>query len=183
MAIASPPQTALDKIVANTQERLAVLGQRRAEGMGTLEWRLAVQGVLKDGHLGAAALSRGGFDALTKSDYGVIGSRLRAQYDYLSVLGLDTAPGRFEARDMARLAMYGAAPRGTYQAMNQRGAVAEGLDQCQNVLGGGESCDECLAETARGWVAADDMSLPGERTCLSNCQCSLEFRGAGEEAA
>ena len=183
MAIASPPTAALDKLVAATQERLAVLGQRRAEGMNTLDWRMAVQGVLKDSHISAAALSRGGFENLSKSDLGAVGARLRAQYDYLSGLALDTRPGDFGGQAMARLAMYGAAPRGTYQAMNQRGAVAEGLDQCQNVLGGGESCDECLAETARGWVPADDMSLPGERTCLSNCQCSLEFRGAGEEAA
>jgi hypothetical protein len=182
MAIASPPQTLLDKIVAATQDRLAVLGQRRAEGMDTLAWRLQTQAVLKDSHIAAAALARGGFDNLTKADYGVIGSRLRFQYDRLAVLGLDTAPGAFGARDMARLAMYGAAARGTAADMTHRGAVAEGAAECQNVLGGGESCDECLAETARGWVAADDMSLPGERTCLSNCQCTLDYRGAGEAA-
>ena len=55
MAIASPPTTALDRIVANTQDRLAVLGQRRAEGMDTLAWRLQTQQVLKDAHIGAAA--------------------------------------------------------------------------------------------------------------------------------
>ncbi len=183
MAIANPPTTVLDTIVANTQERLAVLGQRRAEGMDTLAWRLQTQQVLKDGHIGAAALSKGGFENLTRSDLGVIGARLRFQYDHLAVLGLDTAPGNFDGRAMARLAMYGAATRGTFQAMNQRSALAEGLAQCRNVLGSGESCDACLSETARGWVPSDDMSLPGERTCLSNCQCSLEFRGAGEAAA
>lgn len=182
MAIASPPQTALDKIVTHTQERLAVLGQRRAEGMGTLEWRLAVQGVLKDAHIGAAALSKGGFENLTKSDLGVLGARLRFQYDHLAVLGLDTAPGDFGARDMSRLAMYGSAARGTYADLNRRQAAARGEGECQNVLGGGESCEECQAETARGWVPAEDMSLPGERTCLSNCQCSLEFRAAAEAA-
>ena len=182
MAIASPPTTALDRIVANTQDRLAVLGQRRAEGMDTLAWRLQTQQVLKDAHIGAAALSKGGFEHLTRSDLGVIGARLRFQYDRLAVLGLDTAPGTFGGQAMARLAMYGAAARGTFQAMNQRSALAEGLAQCRNVLSAVESCDACLSETARGWVPSAEMSLPGERTCLANCQCSLEFRGAGEAA-
>ena len=67
MAIASPPTTALDTIVAHTQARLAVLGQRRAEGLDTLTWRLQVQGVLTDAHIGAAALSKGGVENLTNT--------------------------------------------------------------------------------------------------------------------
>ena len=153
MAVASPPAvqgTLLDRLVAATQDRLAVLGQRRAEGLNTLDWRLGVQAVLKDSHIAAAALAKGGFDNLDKRDFGVISGRLRSQYDYLSGLALDTRPGEFGAQDMARLAMYGAAPRGTYADMNRREAIANSAEQVRNVLGDADHCDECLAETAAG---------------------------------
>lgn len=177
-SLTAPPTTALDKIVAATQDRLAVLGQRRAEGMNTLDWRVATQQVLKDAHLGAAALSRGGFDKLSKSDLGAVGARLRFQYDRLSVLALDTAPGAFGAQAMARLAMYGSAPRGTFYDVTRRTAQADGEQETRNALGAADHCAECEAETARGWVPADEMSLPGERQCLSRCACDLEFRPA-----
>ena len=182
MAIASPPQTALDKIVRATQDRLAVLGQRRAEGMNTLDWRLGVQAVLKDAHIASAALSRGGFENLTKSDLGFIGSRLRAQYDYLAVLGLDTKPGEFGGQAMARLAQYGnGAVRGTASALTRR----ENVDGEElNVLGGGSaSCDECASLADQGWVPAGTLPEIGERTCAGNCNCAIETRAAAGEAA
>ena len=174
------PPTVLARLVTATQDRLAVLGQRRAEGMNTAEWRLAVQGVLKDSHIASAALSKGGFENLTKQDLGFIGSRLRGQYDFLSKFALDTRPGAFDGRDMARLAQYGnGAVRGTGSAILRR-ENADGEEL--NVTSGGASCDECSALEAQGWVAAGSLPEIGERTCAGNCNCSIETRAAGEAA-
>lgn len=168
--------TPLDQLVQATQARLAVLGQARADGMDTLAWRLAVQETLKHSHITAAALAQDGYENLTRSDLGVVGARLKFQYDRLAVLGLDTAPGSFDGAALARLAMYGSAPRGTFYDVSRRHA-GDGA-QARNVLGVADHCAECEGEAARGWVPADAMSLPGERQCLSRCACSLEFRAA-----
>lgn len=181
MAVASPPTPALDKIVAATQDRLAVFGQRRAEGMATAEWRLATQGVLKDSHLAAAALARGGFDQLSKSDLGFIGSRLRTQYDFLSQFALQVRGGDdFGGQAMARLLQYGAgAVRGTGSAILRRDN-ADGEER--NVLGGGESCGECPDLSAQGWVPAGTLPEIGERECHGNCNCAIEVRSSVGEA-
>ena len=164
---------ALDELVQATQEHLAVLGQRRAEGMNTAEWRLAVQQVLKDSHITAAALARGGFDQMDASTRGFVGSRLRTQYEYLSGVALDTSPGDFGGAAMARLAQYGdGAVRGTYSSVIRRDAPDDYLEQ--NVLSGsGNSCDECLALTEQGPVPVGSLPEIGSRQCYGNCNCEI----------
>jgi hypothetical protein len=174
--------TPLDALVTLTQEHLAVLGQRRAEGMATADWRLAVQGVLKDSHITAAALARGGFDNLDRSTLGFVGSRLREQYGFLSGLALDTRPGDFDGRALARLAQYGnGAVRGTASAIQRRDAGPEAEER--NVLGGSQNCDECPGLSEQGWVPIGTLPEVGTRTCLGNCNCTIETRVAvGAEA-
>jgi hypothetical protein len=171
---------ALDRVIADTQTQLAVLGQRRAEGMNTAEWRLAVQGVLKQGHVTAGALAHGGLDQLDPSTRGFIGARLRSQYSYLSGLALDTAPGDFSGADMARLGQYGnAAIRGTFSGVMRRDAEGRGEDEERNVLGGSSaSCEECIALADAGWVPLGSTPELGSRTCAGNDNCVIETRSA-----
>jgi hypothetical protein len=170
---------ALDRVIADTQGQLAVLGQRRAEGMNTAEWRLAVQGVLKQGHVTAGALAHGGLDQLDPSTRGFIGARLRTQYGHLSGLALDTAPGDFDGAAMARLAQYGSgAVRGTYSGVTRRDAEGRGEDEERNVLGGANNCEECPALSDQGWVPLGSLPEIGSRVCHGNCACAIETRAA-----
>jgi hypothetical protein len=174
----------IDLLVLATQEHLAVIGQRRAGGaIDTLAFRIQVQQVLKDSHLTAAALARGGFDNLDRSTLGFVGSRLREQYSFLSGLALDTRPGDFDGRAMARLAQYGnGAVRGTASAVRRRDAGTEAQEQ--NVLGGGAaSCDECIALSDQGPVPIGTLPEIGSRTCCGNCNCSIEIVAAAEIGA
>lgn len=175
--------TPLDLLVTATQSRLAVLGQRRAEGMTTAEWRLAVQGALKDSHIAAAALARGGWENLDKSTLGFVGSRLRSEYAHLSGLALDTRPGDFDGRALARLAQYGGgAVRGTESAVRRRDAGAEAEER--NVLGSSNSCEECPGLSDLGWQPIGTLPEIGSRECRGNCSCTIEVRTAvGEGAA
>lgn len=173
-------QDVLSQLVEATQADLAVLGQRRAEGMNTLAWRLEVQAILKHAHITAGALARGGWDQMDPSTRGFVGARLRAQYDYLSVLGLDTAPGDFGPQAMARLAQYGnGAVRGTHSGVIRRDAP-DGAQE-QNVLGAGSrSCDECPALTELGPVPVGTLPEIGSRACHGNCNCTIEVVGVPE---
>jgi hypothetical protein len=150
--------------------------------MGTLEWRLQVQGVLKNAHIASAGLARGGWDQLDASTRGFVGSRLRAQYSALSVLGLDTAPGDFGAADLARLAQYGnGAVRGTYSGVIRRDAPDDALEQ--NVLSGAAAnCEECQELTDRGPVPVGTLPEIGSRQCYGNCQCEIQIVEAGVPA-
>jgi hypothetical protein len=173
---------ALDELVAATQDRLAVLGQRRADGMNTLDWRIAVQSVLKDAHITAAGVAKGGYENLDKSTTGFVGARLREQYGFLSGLALDTAPGDFNGQAMARLSQYGAgAVRGTASAVTRRDA-GDGAQE-RNVLGGGNNCDECPSLSELGWVEAGSLPEIGERECHGNCSCEIEVRETADVGA
>lgn len=173
---------ALSQLVTATQARLAALGQRRAEGMNTLDWRIAVQGVLKDSHITAAALAKGGYENLDRSTLGFVGSRLKEQYDFLSGLALDTRPGDFDGRAMARLAQYGGgAVRGTESAVRRRGA-GDGAQE-RNVLGSGNPCGECPALSDLGWVPVGELPEIGARECHGNCTCSIEVRASADVEA
>lgn len=179
MAITETPTvTALDRLTAATQERLAVLGQRRAAGtMFTADWRAAVQAVLKDAHIAAAALARGGFDQLDKSTTGLVGSRLRAQYDYLSQFAVQVPANAFDGRAAARLLQYGnGAVRGTYSAILRRDAEADGDTQERNILGSERPCGECPDLSAEGWVPIGTLPEVGTRECLGNCRCEIITR-------
>lgn len=169
----------LDLLVDATQAELAVLGQRRAAGMNTLDWRMQVQTTLKHAHITAGALARGGWDGLDKPTTGFIGARLRQQYNYLSGVTFDTAPGEFGAADMARLAQYGnGAVRGTHSGVIRRDAPEDAEEQ--NVLGGSSaSCAECLELTDRGPVPVGTLPEVGSRECHGNCGCTIEIVEAG----
>jgi hypothetical protein len=73
------------------------------------------------------------------------------------------------------------AARTTYEQIRLRGMEEAGFVQERNVLDpGAESCEQCLTLTAAGWRPIGSMPPPGERTCLYNCRCRLERRGAAE---
>lgn len=174
----------LDALVAATQDRLAVLGQRRAAGtMPTADWRQAVQDVLKQAHLAAAALALGGWDALDRSTVGFVGSRLRGQYDYLAQFALQVPGGdAFGPQALARLAQYGeGAVRGTASAVARRGAAAG--SQERNVSRGSvRACAQCQGLSALGLVPVGTLPEVGTRTCAGNCRCRIEIVPPGEAA-
>jgi hypothetical protein len=174
-------QDALEQIIQTTQDHLAVLGQRRAEGrMPTADWRQAVQDELKQAHLAAAALAHGGWDQLDASTRGFVGSRLRTQYDYLSQFAVQVPGGAaFDGQAMARLAQYGdGAIRGTFYEVQRRDAEDRGADEERNVLGSGQPCTECPELTARGWVPIGTLPAIGARICHGHCHCAIETRQA-----
>lgn len=172
-------QDALEQIIQTTQAHLAVLGQRRAEGrILTADWRQAVQDELKAAHLAAAALAHGGWDQLDASTRGFVGSRLRGQYDYLSQFAVQVPGGEaFDGQAMARLSQYGdGAIRGTFYEVQRRDAEGRGHDEERNVLGSGNSCEECPGLTARGWVPINSLPPIGARACHGHCHCAIETR-------
>jgi len=170
---------ALDTALARSQVDILRPGRDLQAGRLTLaEWQVATASQLKAAHLASAAAARGGWAQMTQADYGRVGHRLRDEYAYLSRLAGQIADGTqaLDGRLLTRLTLYAQGPRGTYHEQERAGMREAGYIEERNQLGGGESCDGCQAQTARGWVPIGSLTPVGARDCLSNCKCALQYR-------
>jgi hypothetical protein len=174
-------RSALDIAIDNAQVRMLARAEDFRAGRISLElWRADTAVSLKQIHLYSAAVARGGWGQMTPADFGRVGQILKKQYLYLDnftmeiVSGVQAVDGRF----LSRVKLYAQSGRATYHAIDQFVQDAAGMTQKRNLLHASESCDECLAMHALGWVDLDDdRYIPiGERTCITNCKCDEEFR-------
>lgn len=173
-------RASLDALIAHGQGRTAVLAQRLAEGqLDILSFRTEMGAEIRQVASASAMLAHGGRAQMTASERGWLGSQVRVQNDFLSVLSLDWSQGRMTPAQLAaRLSMYPeAAGRGLYYAARQRDRVAAGAEQERRVLGGAEHCADCPGLAARGWQPAGSLPPPGSGcACRSRCKCSMEWR-------
>jgi hypothetical protein len=126
----------------------------------------------------AHATAKGGWQQMTKSDWGKVGNEVKQQLKYLNNLAVDIERGKvpLDGRLSARADLYPQAARNTHARVEQNSRVDNGQKKVRNVLGAADHCDDCLEETAKGWQPLDEISMPGERQCLSRCKCHLEYK-------
>lgn len=79
---------------------------------------------------------------------------------------------------VSRAGMYGQATWAV--GMNTLAAVAEGRGMISErlVLGEADHCQECPADAGLGWVGIGELKPIGDRRCLVNCRCHMEWRDA-----
>lgn len=173
-------RASLDALIAHGQGRTAVLAQRLAEGqLDLLSFRTEMQLEIRQVASASAMLAHGGREQMTPQVRGWLGSQVRAQNDFLSVLSLDWAQGKLTAPQLAaRLRLYpAAAGQGLYYAARQRERVAAGADQERRVLGDAAHCEDCPGLAAQGWQPAGTLPPPGQGcACQANCSCHMEWR-------
>jgi hypothetical protein len=158
------------------------------------EWEYGMRAIIKDTNLYAAALARGGWSQMTASALGQVGAVVRQQYRYLDGFVRDLRTGK-QPRDggfTRRALLYVQAARGTYYRAERSVQRSLGATEERNVLAAEDTrtCNpndpkSCTAQTARGWVPVGELIPIGQRLCLINCRCRLEYRGdfePGEEA-
>lgn len=81
-----------------------------------------------------------------------------------------------------RAGMYGLNNKAVYENYRLEQAKRFGFAECRRIPGPSEHCNNserpgCDELIAKGWMSVSQMTPLGQCTCLSNCQCSLEFRG------
>ncbi len=143
------------------------------------EWQLAMRDVIKDAHLEARMLGVGGKGNMTAADYGAVGGRLAEQYQALGAISEDIVSGRLSAAQIRQRALYrmGSIVRETYRRGTERVDLAAGYTEERNVLEpGAEHCQDCLDETARGYVPTGQIMPIGQRACRANCACVVQRR-------
>ena len=129
-------------------------------------------------HAATAAAAKGGWDRMSKSDWGWVGSQVKKQYQYLDKFIRDVESGKMKLNGMVnvRAKMYAYAGRGTYEEMRGRMMKVRGKKEERRVLGVAEHCNGCIAEAARGWQPIGTLAPIGSQECRTHCQCHKIYR-------
>jgi hypothetical protein len=172
-------RSALDEALRNADVRTRALAEQLRSGSISLAgWEREMRIMVKDVQLYGAAAAAGGWAQLTPSALGRVGSLVREQYDRLYQFTLDVATGRqrLDGTLTNRATLYSQQGRRTFYKQMDAEMSDAGFDEERNVLGASEHCDECVEQTSRGWVEMGSLVPIGERTCLSRCNCAIEYR-------
>lgn len=186
----------LDRVLDDLSDDAANLASQLQNGqVGLSRWHREMMGLIKDTHLVSAASYKGGWAQMTQSDYGRVGQIVRREYDFLQDLAEELSPGgrllpdgtiKRQALDgtlSRRVQLYMQQGRPTHYAFAKADMERRGFDEERSILNAQESCSSssrpgCIEEAARGFVPIGKLTPIGQRTCLSNDKCSMEYRNS-----
>lgn len=174
-------KAAVDDMIDGGTERLVGMTDALRSGrMPLAEWQRAMMDELRQMHGGAAILAHGGKQAMSPSDWGWTGFRVRTEYRYLRNWAREIADGTapLDGRMLARARLYGGASRVTFEQMKMRDARNGGMQFERWVLSPADHCSGCPNQAARGWVPLGTLPPIGSNPCKSNCRCSKQTRRA-----
>lgn len=155
------------------------------------EYESRMMTLIKNSRLTEAALAKGGWQQMTQADFGRVGQDVRRQYDFLAgrvqaiLSGRQALDGTLDARSR----QYVQTAKTLFHRVRAREERLRGRTRVRSVLDPlAESCHAdkrpgCIEEAARGWLPIERLfesgalrlSVPGERTCLGNDRCEVEF--------
>lgn len=151
----------------------------RAGTISLRDWQSVVAVSLKDAHLYAALIARGG--RLDSVDLGRVGQLVRERYQFLGQFAADIASGKqpLDGRFLLRSQNYVLHSRQSrVNAERVEMRDVQGMLFEQNVLSAAESCAGCEAASNAGRVPIGTLSPPGTRDCLAACKCELVYSAA-----
>lgn len=167
----------LDRYLDGADPARALAEALRGRQVSLADWEIAMRRHIKNTHLNAVVLERGGWANMRPADYGRVGQIVREQYGYLKRFGLDIASGkqRLDGTLGVRAGLYTQAGRTSFYKSKQ-GNLAQGLDMVGSVRHARDSCVECVALDGK-WFRVGDAAykLPGQRICLGRCHCSERY--------
>ncbi len=169
----------IESDIENTKGRMRKIGaQLQAGEIGVAQFRDRVAVEVKSLHLAEHAAGRGGFHALTQSDFGSAGAAIREQYKYLDSWCVEMAakPEMIDGA-LSRLDLYCDAGLSTFESARltserEAGYLFEYNDDAadENVCVGKNSCAE---QSALGVVPIGTLSMPGKRKCKVKDRCKI----------
>ncbi len=150
----------------------------RAGRISLADWQVRMAREVKTVHVYSTAAARGGWLQMTQADYGRVGQRIRAQYEYLRRFAQEIASGkqRLDGTLVARATLYTQAGRSSYHATEQREMVNRLNTEERSVLHPADRCPGCVEEARRGWVMIGSMVPVGQRECRTRCRCTVAYR-------
>lgn len=169
----------VDGKINQLSKQLRDYTKRLANGSITIDqWQGSVREAIKMSHIQAAIIGGGGKDRLTSSDWGRIGQRLRAEYNYLQNFASEILAERISVpMALARIGLYAESVRGSYWEGNTIRREREGYSLMRRILDSqAKHCEDCLRYARAGIVPIGSLPLPGQRCeCRARCKCSVEY--------
>lgn len=169
----------VDGRIKKLNSQLQDFTRRLVNGDITIDqWQGSVREALKPAHIQAAMVGVGGKSALSQSDYGRLGQRLRSEYAYLQNFASDLLAGRVSGpMALARIGLYSESVRGSYWEGTTIRREKEGYSLMRRILDAqAKHCQDCLNYAARGTVPLGSLPMPGQRCeCRSRCKCRIEY--------
>jgi hypothetical protein len=113
------------------------------------------------------------------------------QFDHLNDFMDDIESGKvkLDGGFVNRAGMYGMATKSVFENWKLWEAGQNGYQECRRILGPSEHCYDgpdrpgCIELAQMGWMPIQQMTPIGDATCLTNCQCHLEFRNQRQLSA
>lgn len=145
------------------------------------EWTIQSAAEITNMHRAVTMAAAGGKNAMTLSDWGFVGSRLRSEISYLNRFSseIENLPEGATLTDafIERAGSYAQSGFATYEQAVNRRVVRDGTaDEEANILEpGAQHCDGCLEATAEGRVPVGTLVPIGERECGSRCRCRIDY--------
>ena len=176
----------LDNVMDNITDRMVSLSQQfRAGTIDGRTFQTESMRLIKQTHLAAGAMEKGGWANMTQADFGRVGQIVRQEYAYFNNLisQIESGTQRLDGTLDNRMRLYGQAGRGTYHKFEREDRAGQGYDEERSILHGRDHCSTstrpgCVEEAAKGWQAIGTMTPIGSRTCLSNDRCSVSYRNS-----
>ena len=146
----------LDRYLDNSDPAKALAEALRGRQVSLADWEVGMRRVVKNTHLNAIALERGGWANMTPADYGRAGQIIREQYGYLKNFAADIASGkqRLDGTLGVRAKLYTQAGRESFYRSKQAN-LAEGVDMVRSVRHARDSCVECVSFDGK-WFRVGD---------------------------
>lgn len=156
---------------------------------------------VKDLYIAQAGAGAGGVGRLTEDDVeAIVGDKEKGtglEYAFDRLLNFKEAIEDAESQSIekvaARAKLYAATPNALFEGVRREHhmSVSGGVFTHEiNRLGAAEDhCHDtddtegCVETTELGWQPIGTLPLPGERTCLMNCCCNLEYGAPSREFA
>ena len=170
---------ALDAFITGTVDSIEVLSNRLVAGEITLaQWHSEMLLHVKNVNLAGGALESGGWYNLTSSDFGKMGNKIKGEYRFLQNFAEEIESGKqpLNGKLVNRAKLYGEQGRVTYYDFCTDAAKRDGFVEERSFLTPSESCEGCKGEASRGWVRLGTLIPIGDRDCLSNCNCFMQYR-------
>ena len=167
----------INKTVNKLENDLRLISSNLNQGKINLpEWQIQTANKLKIAHLSAAAIGKGGRKQMKVADWGKAGAAIREQYKFLNNFAREIERGKLSPNQISfRSASYAKAVRETFYKQEIELKKEAGFLYCRRILHAAESCVECFAWAAKGWVPIDEQPPIGGLLCRNFCRCELEY--------
>jgi hypothetical protein len=144
------------------------------------DWQLQMMAAVKSVHLVALAVAHGGWAQLDQSDFGWVGSQVRANYRFLARFSIEISTGaqKLDGTALARAALYAQAARVTHREAQRRLAARQRAGEERRRLGVADHCGVCIDQAKLAWQPFGTLRRLGDSPCKVNCRCWFEFRSA-----